>query len=136
MGELGRLAGTRQERKTEPGSAPPPSSGLVQHRCGKHFEAACADRCAAGGTQSLDAELLDVFQRRAQEEGTLAPTAFEPGSDWHAYRVEVGGERIRLLVDGALLLEATDERIRSAGSAGLFAGDLQLHVRSFTVIAL
>ena len=110
----------------EPGSGAPPSSGLVQHRCGKHFEAACADRCAAGGTQSLDAELLDVFQRRAQEEGTLAPTAFEPGSDWHAYRVEVRGERIRLLVDGALLLEAAS---RAAGlsprsQAGAEGGDV------------
>jgi hypothetical protein len=57
--------------------------------------------------------------------------------DWHTYRLEVQGTNIRLLIDGRLLLEASDSRHLSGGRVGVFAGYFdQINVRSFKVTAL
>lgn len=61
---------------------------------------------------------------------------FSPGRDWHTYRIEAKGNNLRILVDGALVLQASDNRYLSPGSVGLWSGGDQLSVRTFKVIAL
>lgn len=63
---------------------------------------------------------------------------YDPGGDWHTYRVEVRGNELRFLVDGTVLLEAADNRIltETGGDIGLVCGQSQINIRSFKVIAL
>jgi len=66
----------------------------------------------------------------------LASQAFDPGTDWHTYRLEVQGNTIRLLIDGAVTVEAVDNRYLSPGDVGLWTDGTQINVRSFKVISL
>jgi len=66
----------------------------------------------------------------------MAQGDYNPGSDWHTYRVEVRGNLITFLIDGAPLVRVTDNRYLSGGSVGLWSYIAQLTVRSFRVIAL
>jgi hypothetical protein len=50
---------------------------------------------------------------------TLGAADFGPGTDRHAYRLEVGGNRLRLLIDGTPVLVATDDWAADGGGAGL-----------------
>ena len=78
----------------------------------------------------------DHFYSAVSGTNLIAKTNFEPGTGWHSYRVEVQGTSIRLLVDGALLLETTDSRYLSGGQVGLWSSGTQINVRSFKVIKL
>lgn len=71
----------------------------------------------------------------------IAPTseswiAYNPGTQWHAYRFEASGNRLRLLIDGALRAEITDNRCLSNVRTGLWCTASQINVRSFKVFAL
>ncbi len=66
----------------------------------------------------------------------LATEVYDPGTDWHTYRVEAQGNVIRLLIDGALVLEAVDNQFLAGEQVGLFSYGTQVNVRSFKVIAL
>lgn len=57
-------------------------------------------------------------------------------SEWHTYRVEVQANVVRLLVDGDLITEVTDNRFLEAGQVGLWSDRAQLSIRTFKVIAL
>lgn len=63
-----------------------------------------------------------------------------PGSGWHTYRAEARGNTYRLLIDGRLMVEATDNRSLSPGRVGVFTetfgGAPPINVRSFKVIAV
>ena len=61
---------------------------------------------------------------------------FNPGNDWHTYRVEVKANVITLYVDGALLAQVTDNKYLNGGQVGLWSCRYQLEVRSFTVTAI
>ncbi len=61
---------------------------------------------------------------------------FEPDGEWHAYRLEVEGAHIRLLIDGSLVLEADDEEATDTGEegdVGLWSHGVQLEVRRVAV---
>jgi hypothetical protein len=58
------------------------------------------------------------------------------GHNGECYWLEVKGNTIKLLVDGALLLDATDNRHLSNGRVGLVSIGAQINVRSFKVIQL
>lgn len=62
--------------------------------------------------------------------------AFNPGSGWHTYRLEVSGNTVKLYVDGGILLQMTDNSHLDAGQMGLFCSDAQIAVSSFKVTAL
>jgi hypothetical protein len=72
----------------------------------------------------------DIFQSR------IATQPFDPGNGWHTYRLEVKGNSIKLLVDGAPLVEEVDNTILSNCQVGLFSAGAQINVRSFKVIKL
>jgi len=65
-------------------------------------------------------------------------------TDWHIYRVEVKGNTVKGLVDGAVVFTVTDNRYLTGGGITLYDGSYftdtgavaQLQVRSFKVIAL
>jgi hypothetical protein len=60
---------------------------------------------------------------------------FRHGRTWHTYRLEVKGNTVKLLIDGGLFLERSDNRFLTAGRAGLWQGrGAQFNVRSFKVI--
>ncbi len=61
---------------------------------------------------------------------------YDPGANWHTYRVEARGNMITLLVDGAVLASVTDNKYLAGGQVGLWSNQYQLDIRSFTVAAL
>ena len=81
--------------------------------------------------------ILDPFGDMMQ--GSGLPVDFEPGSNWHTYRVEVQGSSARLLVDGvqeggSASSDQTD--VLSNGPVGLISEQLILRVSSFRIITL
>ena len=66
----------------------------------------------------------------------LASAPFDPGSDYHTYRVEVKGNRIRLLIDGGVKLDVTSNTSLSAGQVGFWSFGVQLDINSFKITAL
>lgn len=61
---------------------------------------------------------------------------FNRVDEWHAYRLEVRGNTVTLLIDGNVMGEHTADRYMSAGKVGLWSNETALHVRSFRVVAL
>ncbi len=61
---------------------------------------------------------------------------FDPGKEWHLYRIEVKGNTVRIVIDGAPRVEVTDNTYLDPGEVGLAAMYSQLNVRSFKVIKL
>jgi len=59
-----------------------------------------------------------------------------PGSEWHKYRIEARGNTFRFMIDGAIVVEASDNRYLSSGTVGLWSDRTQINVRSFRVSAL
>jgi hypothetical protein len=56
-------------------------------------------------------------------------------NDWHVYRFEANGNVLKFLVDGAVVIEAMDNRYLSGGQAGLFSDRTQISVRTFQAMA-
>jgi hypothetical protein len=71
------------------------------------------------------------------EFGIITPARpFDPTDGWHTYRLEVRGNLIRFLIDGALVAETHDNTYTSGGLAGLWSYRAQVNVRSFKVFKL
>ena len=66
----------------------------------------------------------------------LAIQPFAPGDGWHRYRVEVRGNGLRVFIDGAPVLSATDNTFLTGKRVGLWNSGGQLSVRSFEVSEL
>lgn len=67
----------------------------------------------------------------------IAEQKYEIDGEWHTYRLEMDGNQIRGLVDGAIVLVTQDNRLLDPGFAGLFVYEnTQINVRAFRVIAL
>jgi hypothetical protein len=84
------------------------------HRCGR-------------GTVIKSKDNRDIEERRVLPDSD---------SEWHVYRVEARGNTIRILLDGAMIARATDNRFLEPGPAGMWADKIQVSVRAFRVIAL
>jgi hypothetical protein len=59
---------------------------------------------------------------------------FELDNGWHAYRLEVSGSQIRLLIDGSVVFRSTDHRYTPTGGVGVVSGNLALELRSFRLL--
>lgn len=68
-----------------------------------------------------------------REDDRIAEKDFTIDGKWHTYRLEVKGNSVRLLVDGAPFLNGTDNRRLDSGDVGMFASELQINVRSFEI---
>lgn len=89
--------------------------------------------CRHGWGAATDATIKEINANCFEP---LKASAIAPGTDWHLYRAEVVGNRIKFFVDGGLYAEVVDNRHLEGGSVGLWAGNFQVSVRSFKVIAL
>jgi hypothetical protein len=67
---------------------------------------------------------------------TLDSQPFTPGDGWHRYRIEVRGNALRVFIDGAPVLSATDNTFLTGKRVGLWNSGAQLSVRSFEVSGL
>jgi hypothetical protein len=85
---------------------------------------------------SLKGGNVSVFSRDQKRPPDLAGGVYEPRQEWHTYRLEVVGNEITLLVDGAVICQAIDNQFLTGGGAGLLNIGVQINVRSFRVVAL
>lgn len=86
---------------------------------------------AAGHDAADEAVVL-----RTEEGGgrpTLDRQPFDPGEEWHTYRLEVRGNALRAFVDGGLVLSSTDNTFLAGKRVGLWSSGAQLSVRRFEV---
>ncbi len=67
---------------------------------------------------------------------TLAHQDYDPGTDWHTYRLEVRGNQLRFLIDGNPAVSVTDNRFLTGQIAGLWSVGTQFSVRRVAVYAL
>lgn len=61
---------------------------------------------------------------------------FDPGNEWHTYKLIVEGNNIRYLIDDRPLLDVTDNESLEGGEISLFSNASQISIRNFRVIAL
>jgi hypothetical protein len=61
---------------------------------------------------------------------------FAPGGGWHAYRLEVRGSAIRLLIDGAPTLTYSNDRYISGTTTSLWSRGARINVRAFRIVGL
>lgn len=66
----------------------------------------------------------------------VAGLVYDPGSEWHTYRVEAKANVITLFVDGAMLAQVTDNLYLGGGRVGLWCNQYQVEVRAFRVTAI
>ncbi len=70
--------------------------------------------------------------------GSAYPIDYEPGSQWHTFRIEVQGNEAILLVDGVQIGRASSEKtaVLSNGPIRLSSALLDLRVSSLHIITL
>lgn len=66
----------------------------------------------------------------------LTSGSLDPGNSWHTYRFELTGTNLKLKIDGALVIEASDAKYLDPGQLGIWSSALYLNIRSYKVIAL
>jgi hypothetical protein len=66
----------------------------------------------------------------------LAQGDFDPGTDWHTYRLEVKGNEIKLIIDGSPIAVTPSNRYITPGEVGVWSESLEISVRNFKVIKL
>jgi len=80
---------------------------------------------------------VSVWEDGYNADTVLAEETFDPGNEWHIYRLELRGDELRLLIDGADVVSGTLEAPIDASSgdtqAGLWAQGVQLKVRKVSV---
>jgi len=67
---------------------------------------------------------------------SLALHAFDPGGDWHLYRIEASGIRIRMFIDGALMLDVTNAQYSAGTQTGLWSWGARINVRNYRITTL
>ena len=82
------------------------------------------------------ASILYLQDALDDQRAGIADRQFTPGDSWHTYRIEVSGNQITLLIDGAKVVDVTDNRFLSGGGVGLYTNAVQIDIRSFKMIAL
>ena len=92
-------------------------------------------------SEKARARLTDVaiWEDGYNADPVVAEEPFDPGDDWHTYRFEVRGDRLRLLVDGVGIVSgAPGAPVEAAadGQAGLWAQGVDLEVRKVSVSPL
>ena len=84
-----------------------------------------------GGVAGGDAGLFAGIPGPAP---SVVQRPFEPGSDWHMYRLEVDGSTLRLLIDETLWASRNDTSVPSGWVNGLWAINAKINVRSYKVL--
>lgn len=96
-----------------------------------------AGRCTSAGIFSCGGPDSSVAVLWTAGNGmVLDATAFKPGEEVHRYRLEVRGNQLTVLVDGAVILTATDNTYLTGKRVGLWSDQAQISVLSFEVTPL
>jgi hypothetical protein len=61
---------------------------------------------------------------------------YDPGTQWHTYRVEIQDDSATLVVDGIAITTINSAQPFSTGPLGISSGLVVLRVSSFRVLAL
>lgn len=61
---------------------------------------------------------------------------FQPGNNWHTYRLEAKGNSLKVFVDGTYIAGANSNEYPTGGQSGLGSLNTQLKVNSFKVFAI
>jgi len=96
--------------------------------------------CASSGLASCgkyDHEANLATGSQIPSNNPLQEVAFRPGyGNWHTYRMEVKGNTIKVLIDGGVVFQTTDNTYLDGGQVGLWSDRCQVSVRQFTITAL
>jgi hypothetical protein len=127
-------------------------NGVLSSVCDQSFGLTAgvpdADQVYGGGlifpcaAETARARLTDVsvWEDGYNADPALAEEPFDPGDDWHTYRLELHGDDLRLLIDGADVVSGTLETPIDTSSgeaqAGLWAQGVELDVRRVVVESL
>jgi hypothetical protein len=127
-------------------------NGVLSSVCDQSFGLTAgvpdADQVYGGGlifpcaAETARARLTDVsvWEDGYNADPALAEETFDPGDDWHTYRLELHGDDLRLLIDGADVVSGTLETPIDTSSgeaqAGLWAQGVELDVRKVVVESL
>jgi hypothetical protein len=127
-------------------------NGVLSSVCDQSFGLTAgvpdADQVYGGGlifpcaAETARARLTDVsvWEDGYNADPALAEEPFDPGDDWHTYRLELHGDDLRLLIDGADVVSGTLETPIDTSSgeaqAGLWAQGVELDVRKVVVESL
>src|SRR5829696_5127481 len=127
-------------------------NGVLSSVCDQSFGLTAgvpdADQVYGGGlifpcaAETARARLTDVsvWEDGYNADPVLAEETFDPGDDWHTYRLELHGDDLRLLIDGADVVSGTLETPIDTSSgeaqAGLWAQGVELDVRKVVVESL
>jgi hypothetical protein len=127
-------------------------NGVLSSVCDQSFGLTAgvpdADQVYGGGlifpcaAETARARLTDVsvWEDGYNADPVLAEEPFDPGDDWHTYRLELHGDDLRLLIDGADVVSGTLETPIDTSSgeaqAGLWAQWVELDVRRVVVESL
>jgi hypothetical protein len=127
-------------------------NGVLSSVCDQSFGLTAgvpdADQVFGGGlifpcaAETARARLTDVsvWEDGYNADPALAEETFDPGDDWHTYRLELHGDDLRLLIDGADVVSGTLETPIDTSSgeaqAGLWAQGVELDVRKVVVESL
>lgn len=79
---------------------------------------------------------LGIYRPAWQNHYAYAEKEFGIDTMWHKYRLEGQGNVIRLIVNGALYIEITDNEFLEGGQLGLYSSSDVLNIRSFKVVKL
>lgn len=79
---------------------------------------------------------LDAIIQSNHTNAYIAKAAFDPGSRWHTYRVEVKGNNIRIFVDDNFIVQVSDPRFPAGDQVGLTSINTQINISSFKIIAI
>jgi hypothetical protein len=91
--------------------------------------------CASAGFFSCGSNSVEILISNGSQNIAENPYQPQKGST-HTYRMEVKDNTIKVLIDGRLFLQATDNMYLSGGQVGLFSNRSQITIRSFIVTAL
>jgi hypothetical protein len=127
-------------------------NGVLSSVCDQSFGLTAgvpdADQVYGGGlifpcaAETARARLTDVsvWEDGYNADPVLAEETFDPGDDWHTYRLELHGVDLQLLIDGADVVSGTLETPIDTSSgeaqAGLWAQGVELDVRRVVVESL
>ena len=80
---------------------------------------------------------VSVWEDGYNADPVVAEETFDPGAEWHTYRFELRGDRLRLLVDGVNVvsgkLDAAVDPAATDAQAGIWAQGVELEVRKVSV---
>lgn len=88
------------------------------------------------GYNADNPQMLDISVTRADSfYSPIVNVPFVPDTSFHTYSIEVHGSKITVSVDGTVYAAVDDSSYASGASIGFWDKDVQLQIRSLTVVA-